>query len=72
MGRQGQPTGAQVHATQLSDLNGWSQDLPLPRTHLRADSGSKGILLEISACLRLPEGKQLFSFVSVPTAVVFE
>ena len=26
VGRQGQPTGAQVHAVQLSDWKGWSQD----------------------------------------------
>ena len=41
--RQGQPRGAQVHAMQLSDRKGWSQDPPLPRPHLRAGSGGKGI-----------------------------
>jgi len=56
VGRQGQPRGAQVHAVYLSDQKGWSQDAPLPRLHLRAGSGSKAILLEISAYWRPSEG----------------
>ena len=42
-----QPTGAQLQAMKLSDQEGWSQDLPLPRPHLRVGSGSKCISLEI-------------------------
>ena len=72
MGRQGQTRGAQVHAMYLSDQEGWSQDPPLPRTHLRIGRGSKSILLEILVYLRPFEGKQILSFVSVSTAVVFE
>ena len=41
-------------------------------THLRVGSGGEGTLLEIPAYLRPSEGKQLLSFISVPTAVVFE
>ena len=66
MGRQSQPRGAQVYALYLSDQKGWSQDPPLPGPHLRVGNGSKGILLEISAYLRLSKGKQILSFVSVP------
>jgi len=33
--RQGQPRDAQVYAMHLSEWKGWSQDLPLPRPHLR-------------------------------------
>jgi len=69
--RQGQPRGAQLYAIHLSDQKGWSQDPPLPRPHLRVGSGSKGILLEIAAYLRLSKGKQLFSFVSVSSAALF-
>jgi len=61
-----------VHAVYLSDWKGWSQDPLLPRHHLRVGSGGKGILLENPACLRLPEGKQPLSFISVPTAVELE
>jgi len=50
---------------------GWSQDPPLPSPHLRAGSGGEGISLEIPAYLRPSEGKQLLSFISVPTAVAF-
>jgi len=71
-GRQGQPRGAQVHAIHLSDWKGWSQDLPLPRPHLRVGSGDESILLEIAAYLRPSEGKQLLPFISVPIAVAFE
>jgi len=67
VGRQGQ---AQVHAMQLSDQKGWSQDPPLPRPHLRVGSGGKEILLELPACPRPSEGRQLF--ISVLTAFVFE
>ena len=49
-----------------------SQDPLLPRPHLRVGSGGKGILLEIPAYLRLSEGKQLLSFVSVPVVVASE
>ena len=69
MGGQGQPRGAQAHAVQLSDQKGCSQDPPLPRPHLRAGSGGKGILLEIPADLRPSKGKQyFFLFVSVVAA----
>jgi len=57
VGRQGQRRGAQVHAMQLSDEKGWSQDSPLSRPHFRVGSGSKGILLEIPAYLRPSKGK---------------
>ena len=70
--RQGQPRGAQVHAMFLSDQKSWSQDPPLPRPRLRVGSGGKGILLKIPAYLRPFKGKQLLSFISVPTAVAFE
>jgi len=40
--RQGQRRGAQVYAMLLSDWEGWSQDPPLPRPHLRAGSGGGG------------------------------
>lgn len=33
-----------MYATQLSDGKGCSQDLPLPKLHLRVGSGCKGIL----------------------------
>ena len=72
VGRQGQPRGAQVHAVQPNDQKEWSQDPPLPKPHLSAGSGSKGILLEISAYLRPSEGEQLLSFIFVPIAVVLE
>ena len=42
------------------------------RPHLRVDCGGEGVLLDILVYLRLSEGKQLFSFISVPTAVAFE
>jgi len=58
--------GAQVHAMDLT------QDPPLPRPHLRAGSGDKDVLMEIPVYLRPSKGKQLLSFVSVPTAVAFE
>ena len=57
VGRQGQPRGAQVQATYLSDRKGWSQDPPPSRPHLRVGSGGEGVLLEIPAYLRLSEGK---------------
>ena len=47
VGRQGQPRGTQVHTMQLSDREGWSQDLHLPRPHLRVSSGGEGVLLVI-------------------------
>ena len=56
----------------LSDQKGWSQDPPLPRPHLRAGSGGVGILLDVLAYPRPPEGKQPFFLISVPMAVVFE
>jgi len=52
VGRQGQPSGAQVH-----DQKGWSQDPPLPRPHLRGGSGGNGIVLEIPVYLRPSKGK---------------
>lgn len=70
VGRQGQPRGAQVCAMQLSDQKGWSQDPPLPSSHLRVGSGAEGVLLEIPAYLRSAEGKQLLSFVSVSVAAL--
>ena len=59
VGRQGQPSGAQVHAMYLCDWKGWSQVSPLPRPCLRAGSGGKGILLGIPAYLRLSRSKQI-------------
>ena len=47
VGMQGQPKGAQVHAMQVNDREGWSQDPPLPRPHLRVSSGGGGVLLVI-------------------------
>ena len=70
VGRQGQPRGPQVHSMQLSDREGWSQDPPLPRPHLRVSSGGEGVLLVFLISLRPSEGKQLLLFVSAPTAVV--
>ena len=72
MGRQDQLRGAQLHATHLSDWKGCSQDPPLPRLHLRVGSGDKGISVEIPVYLRPSKGKQLLSFISVPTAVAYE
>ena len=66
MGKQGQLRGAQVHQKRQS------LDPPLLRPHLRVGSGGKGILLEIPAYLRSFESKQFLSFMSVPTAVVFD
>jgi len=60
VGREGQPREAQVHAMNLSDQKGWSQDLPLPSPHLRLGSGGEGISLEIPTCLRALKGKQIF------------
>ena len=62
----------QCNAMQLSDWKGCSQAPLLPRPHLRVGSGGKGILLEIPTYLRPSEGKQLISFISMPTAVAFE
>jgi len=56
----------------LSDWKGWSQDPPLPRSHLRVGSGVEGISLEIPAYLRPSEGKHLSSFVSASTAAALE
>ena len=61
-----------MYTVYLSDQKGWSHDPPLPRPHLRVGSGGKGILLEICVYLRPFKGKQLLSFVSVSTTVVFE
>jgi len=55
--RQGQPRKAQVHAMHLNDEKGWSQDTPLPRSHLSVGSGGEGILLEIHVYLRYSKGK---------------
>ena len=68
VGRQGQSKGVQVHPMYLSDWKGWSQDPPLPRSHLRVGSGGTGTL-EIPVYLRPSEGKQPLSFISVATAV---
>jgi len=65
VGRQGQPRGAQVHAMYLSIH-------PLPSPHLRVGSGGKKVLLEMLVCFWPSQGKQLHSYISVPTAVVFE
>ena len=72
VGRQGQLRGAQVYAMHLSDWKGWSQDLPLPRSHLRVGCGGKGILLEIPVYLRCSEGKQILSSIFVLVVSVFE
>ena len=53
----------------MSDQKGWIQDPPLPRPHLRIGSGNKSISSGEPCVL---EGRQLLSFTSVPTAVVFE
>jgi len=71
VGRQGQPRGAQLHAMQLSDQKGWSQNPPLPRPLLRVGSGGEGILLEIPVYLRPSGGKQLFFFIPVSLAFAF-
>jgi len=60
VGGQGQPRGAQVQAMYLSDWKGWCQDPAPPRPHLRAGSGSEGILDEISVCRRPSKGKRVF------------
>jgi len=60
-----------VHAIQLSEQKGWSQDPPLPSPHLRVGSGGEDVLLEIPMYLWPSEGK-ISSFVSVPMAVAFE
>ena len=60
VGRQGRPRAAQLYAMHLSDWEGWSQDPPLPRPHLKVCSGGKGISLEIPAYLRPSKGKQIF------------
>ena len=70
VGRQGQPRGAQVHAMQLRDRKGWSQDLPLPRPHVRAGSGGEGISLEIPVYLRPSKDKWILSFIFVPLVIV--
>jgi len=49
VGRQGQGRSAEVHAVELSDWKGWSQDPLLPKSHLRFGSGGKSIVLEIPA-----------------------
>ena len=56
----------------LSDQKWWGQVQPSPSPHLSAISGDESILLEIPAYLRLSEGKQLLSFVSVPIVVASE
>lgn len=60
VGRQDQLREAQVHAIQMSDWKGWSQDPTLTRPHLSAGSGGEGFLLEIPALLRSSKGKQIF------------
>jgi len=75
VGCQGLPREAQVHAMQcnamqLCDRKGWSQDPPLPSSHLRAGSGGESICLEISVFLRPFEGKYLFIYLFAFTAVV--
>ena len=57
VGRQGQHRGAQVHAVCLTDQHGHSQDLFLPRPHLRVGSGGRGILLELPTYLGSSKGK---------------
>jgi len=59
VGRQGHPRAAQVHARHLNDWKEWSQHPPLPRPHLRAGSGDRGISLEIFVYLRPFKGKQV-------------
>jgi len=62
-----------VHAMYLSNWKGWSQDPPLPRPHLRVDSGHKCVLLEILLYLRPCEGKWLFFLlVSVLMTIAFD
>ena len=59
VGRQGQPSGAQVHAMHLSDWKEWSQDPILLRPHVRVGSGGKDTLLEILAYIRPSKGKRI-------------
>lgn len=56
----------------LSDWKEWSQDQPLPRSHLRVGCAVERILLEVPAYLRPFEGRQILSFVLVPMTVAFE
>ena len=72
VGGQSQSRRAQVYAVSLSDWKGWSQDPPLPRSHLRVGTGDEGIYLEIPVYLRPSKGKQVLSFISVLSAVAFE
>ena len=64
-----QPRGSQVQAMHLNDQKGQRQDPPLPRPHLRVGSGGEGLLLEVSAALRLSEGKWFLFFISALLAV---
>jgi len=56
----------------LSDQMGWILAPPLPGPHLKVGRGGKGVLLEVPVRLRLSEGKQLLSFVSVSMAVAVQ
>jgi len=47
------PGELRVHAVQLRDWKGWSQDPPLPRPHLRVGRGGEGFMLEVPAALSL-------------------
>jgi len=66
------PTQGSSAASNAPDRKEWSQDPPLPRPHVRVGSEDEGILLEISAYLRLSKGKKNFFFVSVPVDAAFE
>lgn len=46
--------------------------LPPPSPHLRVGSGNKGLLLEIPACMRSSNVKQILFFVFVFMAAAFE
>ena len=71
MRRQGQARGAQVHAVSLSDRRVEPQSTP-SQTSFKGWQWSWASLLEIPEYLKLSEGKQLFFYISVPMAVVFE
>ena len=69
VGRQSQPRGTQVHANalhcmHLSDQKGWSQDPPLPRSHVWVGRGGMG-LLEIPAYQRPSKGKWFFFYLFI-------
>lgn len=63
--------GSQVHEMILSDQKVWSQDPPLPRSHLRVGSGGEHILLVLLSTWGLWKVSRTFLFVFVSIAVGF-